>query len=81
MMTAVRTNVKSSHQCLSSQRSQVGFNIAIQGGSVVGLSLISLGVLALFELFKLMLTPENCDDDLGYFAKKYQLPFENTDGR
>ena len=50
----------------------------------MGLSLVSLGVLALFvliELFKLMLTPEKFDGDLGYFAKKYQLPFENTDGQ
>ena len=44
--------------------------------------MVSLGVLGFFvliELYKLMLTLENFDGDLGYFAKKYQLPFENTD--
>ena len=87
MMIAVRTNVKTSHQCWTSEEGRgLGFNIATLGGSVVGLSLVSLGVLALFvliELSKLMLTAEKFDGDLGYLAKKHQLPlpFENTDGR
>ena len=58
-----------------------GVNTAIQGGSVVGRSLVSLGVLALcvlIELFKLMPTPEESNGDLEYFAKEYQLPFDNT---
>jgi len=49
MMIAVKTNVKTAHQCWTSQGGLgLGFNIAIQGGSVMGLSLVSLGVLALF---------------------------------
>ena len=87
MMIAVKTNVKTSYQCWTSQGClRLGFNIAIQGGSIVGLSLVSLGVLALFVLIEssqLMLMPEKCDGDLGYLANKHQLPlpFENTDGR
>ena len=85
MMISVTTNFKTAHQCWTSEEGRgLGFNIAIQGGSVVGLSLVSLGVLALFvliELSKLMLTAEKFDGDLGYLANKYQLPSENTDGR
>ena len=83
-VTSIKTNVKTPHQCWTSEESRgLGFNIAIQGRSVVSLSLVSLGVLALFvliELSKLMLTAEKFDGDLGYLAKKYQLPSENTDG-
>ena len=78
MMIAVKTNVKTAHQCWTSQGGLgLGFNIAIQGGSFM-VSLVSLGILTLFvliELFKLMLTAEKFDGDLRYCAKKYQLPF------
>ena len=79
MMISVTTNVNTAHQCLSSQWG-LGLdfkNTAIQGGSVM-VSLVSLGVLALFvliELSKLMSAAEKFDDDLGYLAKKHQLPF------
>ena len=47
-------------------------------------SLVSLGIIALFilvELFKLMLTHGKFDCSLDYFAKKWQLPFENADAK
>jgi inorganic pyrophosphatase len=83
MMIAVKTNVKTAHQCWTSQGGLgLGFGIAIRGGSVMGLSLVSLGVIALFiliELYDLMLKPEEYDTTLQGFAKKWQLPFENAD--
>ena len=54
MMISVTTNVNTAHQCLSSQWG-LGLdfeNTAIQGGSVM-VSLVSLGVLALFVLIEL----------------------------
>mmetsp|Transcript_56550 Transcript_56550/g.91532 ORF Transcript_56550/g.91532 Transcript_56550/m.91532 type:complete len:717 (-) Transcript_56550:273-2423(-) len=48
MKIAVYTNVRTSHQCWKDLKS--GFEVAVQGGSVMGLSLVSLGVLALFGL-------------------------------
>merc|ERR1719265_2604379 len=48
MMIAVRTNVKCSHQSFVSLKD--GFEVALQGGCVMGLSLVSLGVLALLAL-------------------------------
>jgi inorganic pyrophosphatase len=48
MMIAVRTNVKCSHQSWMSL--QEGFEVAMQGGCDMGLSLVSLGVLALLGL-------------------------------
>lgn len=45
MMIAVRTNVKTTHQSWLSLKD--GFEVALQGGSVMGLSLVSIGVLAL----------------------------------
>ena len=48
----------------------------------MGLSLVSLGVIALFiliELYDLMLKPEEFDTTLQGFAKKWQLQFENAD--
>lgn len=50
MKIAVATNVKTTHQCWLNLPS--GFEVAIQGGSVMGLSLVSLGVLALYALIK-----------------------------
>jgi len=48
MMIAVKTNVKCSHQCFLSLKD--GFEVALQGGCVMGLSLVSIGVLALLAL-------------------------------
>merc|ERR1719265_933013 len=48
MMIAVKTNVKCSHQSFLSLKE--GFEVALQGGCVMGLSLVSLGVLALLAL-------------------------------
>jgi len=53
MKIAVYTNVRTTHQCWRDLSS--GFDVAIQGGCVMGLSLVSIGVLALFvlvEVFK-----------------------------
>eukprot|EP00418_Pyrodinium_bahamense_P024818 CAMPEP_0179135118 /NCGR_PEP_ID=MMETSP0796-20121207/64322_1 /TAXON_ID=73915 /ORGANISM="Pyrodinium bahamense, Strain pbaha01" /LENGTH=683 /DNA_ID=CAMNT_0020834133 /DNA_START=65 /DNA_END=2112 /DNA_ORIENTATION=+ len=48
MRIAVYTNVRTTHQCWRDLKS--GFEVAIQGGCVMGLSLVSIGVLALFLL-------------------------------
>mmetsp|Transcript_74920 Transcript_74920/g.165752 ORF Transcript_74920/g.165752 Transcript_74920/m.165752 type:complete len:718 (+) Transcript_74920:87-2240(+) len=48
MRIAVYTNVRTTHQCWKDLSS--GFDVAIQGGCVMGLSLVSLGLLALFLL-------------------------------
>jgi len=48
MKIAVYTNVRTTHQCWRDLSS--GFVVAIQGGCVMGLSLVSIGVLALFLL-------------------------------
>jgi len=48
MQIAVYTNVRTTHQCWKDLPS--GFIVAIQGGSVMGLSLVSIGVLALYAL-------------------------------
>jgi len=48
MRIAVYTNVRTTHQCWKDLKS--GFDVAIQGGCVMGLSLVSIGVVALFGL-------------------------------
>merc|ERR1719401_1699397 len=48
MKIAVYTNVRTTHQCWLSL--SLGYDVAIQGGSVMGLSLVSIGLLALFLL-------------------------------
>lgn len=50
MRIAVFTNVRTTHQCWKSLAA--GFDVAIQGGCVMGLSLVSIGVLALFALIE-----------------------------
>merc|ERR1719420_2492233 len=45
MKIAVFTNVRTTHQCWKDLSS--GYAVAIEGGCVMGLSLVSLGVLAL----------------------------------
>jgi len=46
MRIAVYTNVRTTHECWRDLKS--GFAVAIQGGCVMGLSLVSIGVLALW---------------------------------
>merc|ERR1719188_430185 len=48
MRIAVYTNVRTTHECWKDLRA--GFDVAIQGGCVMGLSLVSLGVIDLFVL-------------------------------
>jgi inorganic pyrophosphatase len=48
MKIAVFTNVRTAHQCWKDLAS--GYDVAIQGGSVMGLSLVAIGVLDLFAL-------------------------------
>merc|ERR1719343_239956 len=48
MRIAVVTNVRTTHQCWKNLTA--GFDVAIQGGCVMGLSLVSIGVLALWVL-------------------------------
>merc|ERR1719265_1507338 len=50
MKIAVFTNVRTTHQCWKSL--SLGYDVAIQGGSVMGLSLVAIGVLDLFALIK-----------------------------
>jgi len=60
MRIAVYTNVRTAHQCWRDLPS--GFAVAIQGGCVMGLSLVSIGVLALWaliEYFKKHMSFEN----------------------
>merc|ERR1719456_2038472 len=51
MRIAVYTNVRTTHQCWKDLKS--GFDVAIQGGCVMGLSLVSIGVLALFAIINI----------------------------
>merc|ERR1719343_1027780 len=48
MKIAVFTNVRTAHECWCDLRS--GFQVAVQGGCVMGLSLVSIGVINLFIL-------------------------------
>jgi len=52
MKIAVYTNVRTAHQCWAEL--SLGFQVAIQGGAVMGLSLVSLGVLVLFVLIQIL---------------------------
>merc|ERR1719271_2133498 len=48
MKIAVYTNVRTAHECWAELRR--GFDVAIQGGCVMGLSLVSIGIINLFIL-------------------------------
>jgi len=48
MKIAVYTNVRTTHQCWKDLGS--GFDVAIQGGCVMGLSLVSIGILVLWGI-------------------------------
>mmetsp|Transcript_89647 Transcript_89647/g.237141 ORF Transcript_89647/g.237141 Transcript_89647/m.237141 type:complete len:731 (+) Transcript_89647:98-2290(+) len=50
MRIAVYTNVRTTHECWSTMAK--GYAVAIQGGSVMGLSLVALGLLALVGIIK-----------------------------
>jgi inorganic pyrophosphatase len=52
MYIAVFTNVRTAHECWKSL--ERGFDVAIQGGCVMGLSLVALGVLNLFVLIEII---------------------------
>merc|ERR1719183_1260260 len=52
MKIAVYTNVRTAHECW--RELALGFDVAIQGGSVMGLSLVSLGVIVLYGLIKVL---------------------------
>lgn len=53
MMIAVKTNVKTAYQCWAVEGGLgAGYAVAIRGGSVMGMSLVSIGVLALYVLVK-----------------------------
>ncbi|KAF4681299.1 hypothetical protein FOZ63_033269, partial [Perkinsus olseni] len=52
MRTAVFCNVRTAHECWKSLR--LGYDVAIRGGSVMGFTLVSLGVLTIFGLTALL---------------------------
>ncbi|KAF4747724.1 hypothetical protein FOZ63_015478, partial [Perkinsus olseni] len=52
MRTAVFCNVRTAHECWKGLR--LGYDVAIRGGSVMGFSLVSLGVLTIFGLTALL---------------------------
>jgi len=66
MKIAVYTNVRTTHECWAELRR--GFDVAIQGGAVMGLSLVSIGVLNLWILVKALLAFSPLRDDILYEA-------------
>merc|ERR1719486_437891 len=66
MKIAVYTNVRTAHQCWASLT--LGFDVAIQGGCVMGLSLVSLGVLDLFLLIGVLSKYSSKEDAALYEA-------------
>merc|ERR1719188_1592256 len=65
MKIAVFSNVRTAHECWKDLPS--GYDVAIRGGCIMGLSLVSMGVLALFALIKiytLKTDPFGFDGDL-----------------
>jgi inorganic pyrophosphatase len=69
MFIAVFTNVRTTHQCWKDLRS--GFIVAIQGGCVMGFSLVCLGIIDLFAiilLFKTTIFTEEGEVKLMYEA-------------
>jgi len=66
MKIAVYTNVRCTHECWKDLSS--GYDVAIRGGCVMGLSLVSMGVLALYALIKIFTMesdPLSFKGDLG----------------
>merc|ERR1719375_2277147 len=66
MKIAVYTNVRTTHECWAELRK--GFDVAIQGGCVMGLSLVSLGLINLFILIQVLLKISPLRDDKLYEA-------------
>merc|ERR1719271_15385 len=66
MKIAVYTNVRTTHECWAELRR--GFDVAIQGGCVMGLSLVSLGLINLFILIQVLLKISPLRDDKLYEA-------------
>lgn len=64
MKIAVKTNVKTTFQCWKSLT--LGYKVAIQGGSVMGLSLVAVGIIDLFLLIVILgaLGKFETDEDL-----------------
>merc|ERR1719265_32649 len=67
MKIAVFTNVRTTHQCWKSL--SLGFKVAIQGGCVMGLSLVSVGLLSLWVIIKVF--PHFFHYDLSHPEKMY----------
>jgi len=61
MQIAVKTNVKTTHQCWLSLSS--GFEVALQGGCVMGFSLVSIGVLGLVGVIQVFDKMSKFKDD------------------
>merc|ERR1719375_1946992 len=66
MKIAVYTNVRTTHECWAELRK--GFDVAIQGGCVMGLSLVSLGIINLFILVQALLKFSPLRDEKLYEA-------------
>jgi len=66
MKIAVYTNVRTTHECWAELRR--GFDVAIQGGCVMGLSLVSLGIINLFVLIQVLLKVSPLENDKLYEA-------------
>jgi len=66
MKIAVYTNVRTAHQCWAELK--LGFEVAIQGGCVMGLSLVSLGVLVLFGLIQYLSVKSHLENAKLYEA-------------
>jgi len=68
MKIAVFTNVRTCHECWKDLSS--GYDVAIRGGCVMGLSLVSMGVLALYALIKIYTLDS---DPLGFHGDLSQI--------
>jgi inorganic pyrophosphatase len=66
MKIAVYTNVRTAHECWAELRR--GFDVAIQGGCVMGLSLVSIGIINLFILIQFLLKYSSLRDQELYEA-------------
>jgi inorganic pyrophosphatase len=66
MKIAVYTNVRTAHECWAELRR--GFDVAIQGGCVMGLSLVSIGIINLFILIQFLLKYSSLRDQKLYEA-------------
>jgi len=66
MMIATQSNVKTAHECWGS--CEKGYSVAIWGGSVMGMSLVSTGLLVLFVLIIIFKNSLNLDGEELYEA-------------